>query len=296
LLIEVFGKTLEENNEFGRLCLFFKRLLFNIAFFLVAFFNILYSFEIPDKPSGRVNDYANIFSQDFILSMENRLNNYDEKTGNEIVIVVIPSLDGENLESFSIKLAEKWKIGKKGKDNGVIILVAFEDRKIRIEVGYGLEDRLTDAISSIIIRNYIAPNFREGNYDKGILIAVDKIMSVLSDGGEEFLRENKDNLKTKNIIKFIYGLLIFFLFIILVDLIRYFAYLFSYQRGKYSFIEWLLIFSITFLILKLIFYSIFYGRRGYTGGSGGFYGGGFSGGGFSGGGGSFGGGGASGGW
>ncbi len=257
----------------------------------MLYHTIGYSFQIPDKPIGRVNDFANIFSKNFIYSMEEKLASYDEKTGNEIVIVTIPSLEGEDLESFSIKLAEKWKIGKKGRDNGVIILVALEDRKIRIEVGYGLEEKLTDAVASIIIRNYMASNFREGNFEKGVSIAVEKIMEVISEGEETFLKK-EDNSNVKS---FLYTLLILLAFLIFIDLIRYFMYLFSYKKGRYSFFEWVLIFSFTFFIFKMIFLSS-NGRRGYTGGSVGFWGGGASGGGFSGGGGSFGGGGASGGW
>jgi uncharacterized protein len=269
-----------------------------LIFLLTFLFSSVSGFEIPDFPVARVNDFASILSEEAKRKLENILYDYEMKTQNQLVVVTIPSLDGEDLETFSIKLAEKWKIGKKGKNNGVLLLVVMKERKIRIEVGYGLEDRLTDAVASGIIRNYIAPYFRTGDYEGGIFTGVKKIIQVTAgEGGEEFSNENGKKELRKLLIIF-YFFLLFLLLLVLIDIVRYIAFL---MRGSnLNLFEWILLFSITYLFFKLIFYGFIYsGRGGYTiGKRGGFGGGSFGGGfgGFSGGGGSFGGGGASGSW
>lgn len=266
----------------------------HIIFLSLLSFSIIFPFNIPDKPTGRINDYSYTLSPAFIDRLEKKLEDFELKTKNQIVVVMIDSLDGEDIESFSIKLAEKWKIGKKNLDNGIIITIALKERKVRIEVGYGLEERLTDALSSDIIRNVIAPAFREKNYEKGIENAVDIIMAIISQESDNSndtrltIFEQNSFLKYKTLFKFI---ALFFALIGIFFVIDILRYNFGNDKKYYNFLEWFLIFSITLLILKIIFYALMSGR-GYTGGSGGFR----SGGGFSGGGGRFGGGGASGGW
>ena len=127
---------------------------------------------------GRVNDYAKLLSQERALALEAQLEKFEQETGHQIAVLTIPSLEGDSLEDFSIRVAETWKIGKKGFDNGAILLVARDDRKLRIEVGYGLEGVLPDAIASRIIREVITPRFRSGDYAGGIDGGVNAILKV----------------------------------------------------------------------------------------------------------------------
>ncbi|MCX7820762.1 MAG: YgcG family protein [Brevinematales bacterium] len=259
-------------------------------FFGLLIFSVAFSFNIPQTPEGRVNDYTSTLSKNFIQKLEAKLEAFELKTQNQIVVVLIESLEGEDIESFSMKLAEKWKIGKKNMDNGVILTIAMKERKIRIEVGYGLEDKLTDAFSSDIIRNTIAPSFKEKNYEKGIEEGIDRIISIISPELNENIDNTTEIVKIKKIFK-LTSIIIFTLFLIfIIDVLRY---SFGTSKNFYHFLEWFLLFSITIIILKILFYALMYGRGGYTVGSGGFRSGS---GGFSGGGGRFGGGGASGGW
>jgi uncharacterized protein len=257
--------------------------------------------KIPASPAGRVSDYAQMLSADTVERLDDALESYEDKTGVEIAVAIFPSLEGESLEDFSIHLAEKWKIGRKGKDNGVIMLIFKQERKIRIEVGYGLESELPDAIASMIIRNVITPYFRNGDYDGGVIRGVSAIMKVLSGNGSFSPgSENRENpgyytIGRQQIVKIALFIVAAIAALFIIDLFRYVGYSASH-RGyyhRYSFFEWLIIFSITLALIKLIFYMALAGRGGFGGGRGGWGGGGGS---FSGGGGSFGGGGASGSW
>jgi uncharacterized protein len=229
--------------------------------------------EVPPL-RGRVNDYAGVMSQDQVRTLESQLAQFEQETGHQIAVLTIPTLDGEDIEGFSIRVAESWKIGKKGFDNGVILLVAVKDRKLRLEVGYGLEGVLPDAIADRIIREYIVPRFRAQDYAGGVIAGIDAVQKVIK---QEPLPESarKPN------------------------------------PAPQSDFNSLAMFAIAFVIFALMAFSS--GRRSrnqmWSGrgrryppifwGGGGFGGGGFgggSGGGFSGGGGGFGGGGASGSW
>jgi uncharacterized protein len=102
-----------------------------------------------------------------------------DSTSNQIAILIMPSLEGGSLEEYTLRVAEKWGLGKADRDNGVLLFVSRDDRKMRIEVGYGLEGSLTDAVSSRIIRNEIAPSFRQGDYDAGIRAGVMAIIQAI---------------------------------------------------------------------------------------------------------------------
>ena len=123
---------------------------------------------IPPPPDHRINDYANALSAAERTRLEDLLRERERESSNQIVVAIFRSLEGENLEDYSIRLAQAWRIGQKGLDNGVIFLVFIEDRKMRLEVGYGLESKLTDALSSQILRQVVAPRFREGKTAEGI--------------------------------------------------------------------------------------------------------------------------------
>ena len=124
--------------------------------------------EPPAAPPDYVVDLAGIISGD----MQRRLNGYlrelEQKTTAQMVILTVQSLDGEDMEGFSLRIAEKWKLGQKGKDNGVLLTVALKDRKYRFEIGYGLEQLLPDSLVGSLGRQYIVPNFKRGDYGSGI--------------------------------------------------------------------------------------------------------------------------------
>jgi uncharacterized protein len=128
---------------------------------------------------GRVNDYAGMLSAYTQRQLDDTLRQLEKTDSTQIAVLTITSLQGDNLEAFSIRVAEQWKIGQKGFDNGAILLIAKKERKIRIEVGYGLEGRLTDLVSGQIIRNVILPQFRAGNIDRGISDGVQAMIKVV---------------------------------------------------------------------------------------------------------------------
>lgn len=146
-------------------------------FFLLAQSTQLHALEVPPL-RGRVNDLAGLMPPGRAQALEERLKRFEDETGIQIAVLTIPSLKGEDLEGFSIKVAETWKIGRKGFDTGVILLIARDDRKLRIEVGYGLEGVLPDALASRIIREIIVPRFRENDYPGGIESGLEAIMKA----------------------------------------------------------------------------------------------------------------------
>ncbi|HEY6950929.1 MAG TPA: TPM domain-containing protein [Bacteroidota bacterium] len=129
---------------------------------------------------GRVNDYAGILSSSTITELDRTLKAFEDSTSNQVVVLTINSLNGESLEEYSVNVAQTWKLGQKGKDNGVLLLVVKDDRKLRIEVGYGLEGSLTDAVCSVIIQREILPKFKKGNYNAGVKAGVASIMSAIN--------------------------------------------------------------------------------------------------------------------
>lgn len=128
---------------------------------------------------GRVNDHANVIPPDTRQRIEEKLASLEQRTGAQIAVLTIPSLEGDSLEDFSLRVAETWKLGQAGKDNGALLLVAQQDRKMRIEVGYGLEPVLTDLETSLIQRDYIVPRFRNGDFGGGIEAGVDALVQAV---------------------------------------------------------------------------------------------------------------------
>ncbi|HEU4345011.1 MAG TPA: YgcG family protein [Candidatus Binatia bacterium] len=139
--------------------------------------SLAFALDVPPL-RGRINDLASLITADAAKRLEESLGRFEKETGHQIAVLTIPSLEGEDLEGFSIRVAETWKIGQKGVDNGAILLIARDDRKLRIEVGYGLEGVLPDAIASRIIREVIVPHFRSNDYSGGIEAGVDAMMKV----------------------------------------------------------------------------------------------------------------------
>ncbi|HEX4299521.1 MAG TPA: TPM domain-containing protein [Gammaproteobacteria bacterium] len=217
--------------------------------------------------SGPVVDQAGILDADTRQQLSDKLSAYDQQSGNQLVVVTVQTLDGYPIEYWGYQLGRDWGIGQKDKNTGAILIVDVAEHKLRIEVGYGLEGTLTDALSQDIIRNSIAPRFKQGDFNGGVSAGVDAILQVLGGQVQEVQHQrHRDNSSTL-------FLILFLAFILL----RVIGAGFLPRTGGWW---WLWLLSSGFGG----------GRGGWGGGSGG------GGGGFSGGGGSFGGGGASGGW
>jgi uncharacterized protein len=267
----------------------------------------------PPAPRGYVNDYASMLSPETVRQLEQELEGFEKSDSTQIVVLTVPSLEGQVVEDYSLRVVEAWKIGQRGKDNGVLLLVVKNDRKVRIEVGRGLEDRLTDLVSGRIIRNEITPHFKQGDFDGGVVAGVHAIMATVRGeyASDQDLRQGKRGANP------------FFTFLIFVGVATVFLGGISRLLGGIAggiglpVIASLSFSGLSFLVLALLGVAGFLGglfiaflfsggRGGFGGGwpffggfgGGGFGGGGggFGGGGFSGGGGSFGGGGASGDW
>lgn len=138
------------------------------------------AFDIPSKPQNFINDYASILSAKDKNSLEVIISNFEKQTSNEIAVVIIPSLDGDTVENVAQNIFTKWGIGKKDKNNGVLLLIAIAERRTRIHTGYGVEGDLTDLATSYIQSEIMAPAFRENNYYLGINNALGKIMGSLA--------------------------------------------------------------------------------------------------------------------
>jgi uncharacterized protein len=146
---------------------------------------------VPELWGHRIHDEAHILTQATIDKLETVLQKHEDSTTNQIAVLIIPSLEGDVLEEYSLRVAhDVWKLGTKNNDNGVLLLIAVDDRKMRIEVGYGLEGVLTDAITSRIIRNEIAPHFRNQEYDAGVAAGVNAIVAAI--GNEYGVAESSD--------------------------------------------------------------------------------------------------------
>jgi uncharacterized protein len=129
--------------------------------------------------AGRVNDLAGALSPAARDRIEQKLQGLEQRSGAQVAVLVIPSLEGDSLEAYSVRVAQTWKLGRKGIDDGVLFLVAKGDRKMRIEVGYGLEPKLTDALSRQILDDQVRPRFRANDFDGGVEAGVDAIGAVI---------------------------------------------------------------------------------------------------------------------
>ncbi|MFH1427644.1 MAG: TPM domain-containing protein [Patescibacteria group bacterium] len=167
-----------------------------LSFLLLALAGNAFAYYNLGEPTGYVNDYTNTLTTEQKGLLENKLTQFEKDTSNELAVVIISSLEGDTIENFAVELFKEWGIGKKDKDNGILMLVALVDRKMRIEVGYGLEGALTDAQSSWIINDVMKPAFRNNNYYNGINEAADKI--ILATKGEYVPSANdQENMEDK---------------------------------------------------------------------------------------------------
>ncbi|MCJ7755863.1 MAG: TPM domain-containing protein [Thermoanaerobaculales bacterium] len=261
--------------------------------------------------SGRVNDQAMMLEETFEGQLEEQLRLLEEETGAQVAVLTIASLEGDPIEDFSIRVVQTWKLGREGVDDGVLLLVARDDRRMRIEVGYGLEGALTDAQAGRIIDSLMTPRFREGDFEGGIGSAVGAISAAVRGEALE-LPESRPDRALPNIATYVFFLIFGLPFInaalssrgaagwvLYLFLAPFFlavpAAIFGVRVGVVAVLAWL----IGFPLLRMIWPKASSRKTGSRGGGtfwGPFVGGGGGGGGFSGGGGSFGGGGASGGW
>lgn len=220
--------------------------------------------------TGRIVDQANLLSAEDEELLRTDLEALEKKSSDQLVIVTLPSLQGYPIEDFGYRLGRHWGIGQKGKDNGVLLIVAPAERKVRIEVGRGLEPVLTDSLSGIIIHQGILPRFKASDYPGGIKAGVRDIISVLTGDAEGVRERNAVRPDEKNDP---ITIIIFFVWLVIVLIVMVAVFASAREAGKGKKGGWVL-----------------------GTGSPGRSSGGWSGGGFSGGGGGFGGGGASGGW
>ena len=251
-----------------------KRLSIFLLLFILAwqaFAQRSKSIQPENKIKTYVTDKTGTLSSSQIQTLENKLSGFDKETSTQVVVWMISSLEGESLEEKSIEIAEQNGIGQKSKNNGVLLFIAKDDRKLRSEVGYGLEGALPDALCGQIIRKEITPNFKQGNFYEGISAGIDAIIKATKG---EYTRDKSDD-KDSGFGGLLCGIPILFIvfgFIFIVFFISIIRRATGWGGGRNSW--W------------------------YTGGGGSSSSSGssWSGGGFSGGGGSFGGGGSSGSW
>jgi uncharacterized protein len=271
----------------------------------------------------RVSDLAGLFSHTAVSTMEAELGKLEDETGAQVAVLTIPSLQGRSLEDYSMRVVEAWELGQADRDNGVLILIARDERKIRIEVGYGLEGVLPDVICGRIIDNAMTPAFRRGDFSAGTLRAVEIIAGTVRGDPEVSTAVGGSTTRPDDLgLRVVIGL-------IFLAVIGTFALSALFSKGAgawfmYFFLvpflfgfpgallgsKWALIIVLAWLIgfplLRLLIWRTDFGKdirespptwTSWGSSGGGWSGGGSSfGGGFSGGGGSFGGGGASGGW
>ena len=247
-----------------------------VSLFAAALLSALQAFalEIPPAPTQWVTDTAGLLNSADLQALNEKLRAFEQRSGAQFIIYIFRSLEGESLEDFTIRAAERWKVGQKKYDNGLILFVFVNDRRTRIEVGYGLEGTITDAYASRVLRQTLGPYFQRGDYAGGLNAAADQIIARIegkeapvptrrAEEGEPYSLDCSD----------IFFILFIFLMVIFV---------FTRAAGSGCWLPLVWPGGVTF------------GSGGWSGGGGWSSGGGF--GGFSGGGGSFGGGGASGSW
>ncbi|MBE2246585.1 MAG: TPM domain-containing protein, partial [Candidatus Competibacteraceae bacterium] len=168
----------------------------------------LFALDIPAHNGQWLNDQAGVLSQQTVTLLNDLLRLHEENEGNQVVVLIINTLEGETIESFANQVFNAWRIGQNKTDNGVLLLVSMQDRAIRIEVGYGLEGELTDLEASEIIDYVIVPYFKNGDYDHGIIQGVNAILAAIKGAYEAPSKHKADN-EGRNIL---WGIVLFFAF------------------------------------------------------------------------------------
>ncbi|MBY0539299.1 TPM domain-containing protein [Patescibacteria group bacterium] len=154
------------------------------SFFILVFAfaaSSAFAYVSPGEPTGYVNDFAGVLSFETVTTLNTELETFTKETGGEIAVAVVPSLDGDDIESYANTLFREWGVGGADTNTGILLLVAIEDRDVRVEVGYGYEGTVPDAYASRIIRDDILPSFRDGDYDSGIKNGVASLLLLIRD-------------------------------------------------------------------------------------------------------------------
>jgi uncharacterized protein len=243
--------------------------------------------EVPPSPTRWFTDNAAIVPPTEGDLLNRKLEQFEQSSGAQFIIYIFPSLEGESLEDFTLQCVERWKVGQKKYDNGLVLFVFVKEQKVRVEVGYGLEGTVTDAFSSRVIREYLAPAFQKGQYGVGLNAAADAIIAKIRGGEAPVPPMQRRDTRTASDEEGIGVQALIFIVVIAIFVI--WPMLSRGRRGS----------GCGGCVLPFLLNSggVTLGGGGGFRGGGGFSGGGFGGGGgFSGGGGGFGGGGASGGW
>ncbi len=276
----------------------------SLAFFLCSSFALAYT--SPGTPVGRVNDFANVLTTEQVQELELAVRNFEQATGNQLAVVTVQNLGGDTIENYANELFREWGIGDKEKNNGLLFLIALEDRKMRIEVGYGLEGSVTDIATKHIQDDLVRPAFQAGNYWLGIAGGTNELIKLA--GGEaeavngvserlgsSSVSENFSSFLSENLA--IFGL--FAIYAVLSILMKVKKWgkekqkpIFGITGTVFSLGLWLLglislstLFYLAFLVLAFTLggrgrgFGGGFGSGGFSGGGGGGFGGGSSGGG-----------------
>lgn len=244
---------------------------------------------IPSPPSAYFNDYANVVSPATAEQLNQKLEQFERDTSNQIVVAIYPKMQSDSsIEDYTVRVAESWKVGQKLKNNGAVLFVFVQDHKMYLQVGYGLEGALPDALAKRIIDTEIAPRFKQGDYDAGLTAGVNAIIAATKGEYKGTGSTAGDQGVTPDGYVFFAFIALLMVATIISRIASAHAYAVYSNGGQRSGIGW------TWLLFALLSNSG--GGRGSGGGGGGFFSGGGGGGGFSGGGGGFGGGGAGGSW
>jgi uncharacterized protein len=193
-------------------------ILLRFGAFLLLFWSGLALAAEPSYPalSGRIVDGASLIAPDARQRIEAKLKAHEDKTSDQLVVATVSSLQDVTIEDFANGLFRFWKLGQAKTNNGVLLLVAPKERKVRIEVGYGLEGALTDALSKVIITTAVAPKFKTGDFAGGIEAGVDAILTILSGDAEEWQRRasvRSDETSSVDVIAIVFVMLLLFILV-----------------------------------------------------------------------------------
>jgi uncharacterized protein len=155
--------------------------IFSIIVLVILLPFTVFAYTSPGRSVGYVNDFANILNNNTRLDLESKLQKLSEYKGVQVAVVTVRTIGDETIESYATKLFEEWGIGNKANDSGVLLLIAMDEKKIKIENGYGVEHIITDLQAGSIIRDYISPEFKKGNYDLGVQNGAQQIINIISD-------------------------------------------------------------------------------------------------------------------
>lgn len=188
-----------------------------IAFFLLLFSNSLFSTNYPTY-HGYVNDYANLIDPQKESQINSMISSLEKNTSVEIAVLTVDDLAGLDIETYAVELFEKWKIGKRDLDNGILILVSKNDRQVRIEVGYGLEGKIPDLVANDIIENQMIPQFKKGDFGEGIFDAVDRISSIVDPNSTSVSQTSYYSNSSDSPLEIVCCISLFLLFLIILFL------------------------------------------------------------------------------